>query len=123
MAALLLLIPAFLVTLVGHEAGHAAAAQTLGLPWRPTVSWRGPGVIIGNAAILLAPWQVVVTAAAGPAANLVLAAIAYRVGMSLFVLTSLEFAVVNLLPLPHSDAARMLRPGRALARARKAAHA
>lgn len=121
MAALLLLIPAVLVALVVHEAGHAAAAQTLRLPWRPTLTWHGPGVTIGNAATRLAPWQLVVTSAAGPAANLLLAAIAYQAGMPLLVLTSLEFAVVNLLPLPHSDGARMLRPRRTLTRARKAA--
>ena len=113
-ALLLVLLP---LALVIHESGHAMAALALRLPCRAVLTRYGPGVRIGSDSIRLERWQVVVTAAAGPAANIGLAALAYRFGLPLLVLANIEFAVVNLLPLPHSDGSRMLRPARALARA------
>jgi Zn-dependent protease len=121
----LLLLAGLAAVLLVHEAGHAAAATALRLPWRPVLTRRGPGVVIGRADLVLSRYQVVVTAAGGPAANLAaaFAISAAHLGLSFgFVaFLSILFALLNLLPFPHSDGARMLRPGRALARAREAA--
>lgn len=119
-SAILILIGAEGATLLAHEAGHAATAAALRLPWRPVLSWHGPGIVIGRDDLLLAPWQLVATAAGGPFANLLLCAAAFRLGQPLLILINLEFAVINLLPFPRSDGARMLHPARTLARARAA---
>lgn len=102
------LVVAMIGTVVVHEVGHAAAASLLRLPWRPTLTWHGPGIRIGSDALRLSRFQVAVTAAAGPVANLALAAIAIRSGLGLLALANIEFAVVNLLPLPRSDGRRLL---------------
>jgi Zn-dependent protease len=104
--------------LMAHEAGHAAAAHVLHLPWRIVWTWHGPGVKYGSSMIRLARWQVVVTAACGPLANIALAAITYQLGLGFFVLTNLEFIVLSFLPFLRSDGSRILRPGRAIRMAR-----
>lgn len=109
---ILVLVLTIAVTLVAHETGHALAAQLYGLPWKPTLTRHGPGVVIGSETIRLSPAQVRVTAAAGPAANLLLVAVGLRLGVPFMVLASLEFAVMNLLPFRRSDGARILYAGR-----------
>jgi stage IV sporulation protein FB len=116
-----LLFGVMLATVVVHEAGHAAAAALLRLPWRPVITWIGPGVAIGRDGLDLTRRQVVITAAAGPLANLALAAVAYGFGQPIVVMMGVLFAVTNLAPFPYSDGARMLRPGHAIARAKAAA--
>jgi hypothetical protein len=113
-------VAGLVAVLCSHEAGHVAAAIVLRLPWKPVITRRGPGIRIGRADLDLSRFQVRLTAAGGPAANLVLAFVCIRLGLGIMALMSLEFAIVNLLPLPHSDGSRILRPGRALARARAA---
>jgi len=108
----------FLATVGAHEAGHAAVSLALHLPTRLVLTRHGPGVRVGSDSVRLARWQVVVTAGAGPAANVALAAAAFRLGVPFLVLMNLECAVLNLLPFRSSDGSRMLQPGRALALAR-----
>jgi Zn-dependent protease len=105
------------VQLLAHEAGHAAVAAALRLPWRPVLTRHGPAIVVGRDDLALTRRQVVLTNAGGPLANLALCAVAYRLGLGLVVLEGLEIAALNLV-LPRSDGARMLRPGRAIARAR-----
>ena len=100
---------ALLLTVGVHERGHALVAQALGLPWKPVVTWHGPGVKIGSDAIKLTRWQIMATAAGGPLANLVLAAVAFALGMPLLALCCAEFALWNLLPFKRSDGRRILR--------------
>lgn len=88
---------------VVHELGHAAAAQLLGLPWRPVVSKRGPGIRVGRDDLRLTRAQRGITAAAGPGASLLLAACLWAIGQHLCALASIEIAVVNLVPFRHSD--------------------
>jgi hypothetical protein len=88
------------------------------LPWRPVLTRLGPGVRIGRDDVPLTRRQVVLTAAGGPLANVLLCAVAYELGQGFVVLVGLDFILFNILPLPHSDGLRMLRPGRAIARAR-----
>lgn len=101
----------FLVTVTVHEFGHAAAAEALGLPWRPTLTWHGPGIVIGNDDIELRPWQIRVTCAAGPLANALVAVAAFELGAGLLFLMCAEMTVINLLPFPRSDGRRILKAG------------
>lgn len=114
------LVAGLVAVLCIHEAGHAAAAILLRLPWAPVITRRGPGIRIGRADLDLTRWQVRITAVGGPIANIILTYVCARLGLAIIALMSLEFAVVNLLPLPHSDGSRILRPGRALAHAKAA---
>lgn len=116
-----LLIGVLLATVVVHEAGHAAVAALLRLPWRPTLTWHGPGIVIGRDDLELTRRQVALTAAGGPLANLALCVIAHTIGQPVVVGIGLLFAGMNLAPLPLSDGSRMLWPGHAIARARAAA--
>jgi hypothetical protein len=104
-------ISSFLLGMVGlvlvHEAGHAGAAQALGLPWRPTLSRRGPGVRIGSDSFRLTRRQVIATAAAGPLVSLAFGVVIWGV-LPLLALASFELALWNLV-LPHSDGARIVR--------------
>lgn len=108
---MILLLGCIIVALIVHEIGHALMALALGLDCHLVAKrWR-LGILFGDST--LRRWQVVVVAAAGPLANVVFAAIAYELGMSMLVLGNLV-AVLNLVPFPHSDGAKMLRPGRAI---------
>lgn len=110
----LALILAVIVTLAAHEAGHALAAQAWRLPWRPTLTWHGPGIRIGSDDIKLTRSQIATTCAAGPAANLLVAVVAvFVLHMPLVALLNIEFAVVNLLPFPRSDGRNILGAVRA----------
>ena len=95
----LLVVP----VLLSHEAGHALAAQLLGLRWRPVLSRRGVGVAIGCEGRRLTRFQAGVTGAGGPAASLLLVAVLWRLGFHLPALASLELCVLNLLPFKRSD--------------------
>lgn len=108
------------IALLVHEAGHAVVAIMLRLPWRPVLTRRGPGIAIGRAEIDLARWQVRTTATGGPLFNIVLALVCIQFGLAALASMNILFAIANLVPLPHSDGARMLRPGRAIARAKAA---
>ena len=99
---------ALLVTLAVHEAGHAAAATAFRLPWKPVLTRHGPGVMIGNDDIRLTRFQVAVTSAAGPLANLVLAYMAVKTGMAVLALLNIEFAYFNLIPFKRSDGHRIV---------------
>jgi hypothetical protein len=90
-----------------HEAGHAGAAQALRLPWRPTLSRRGPGVRIGSESFRLTRGQVIPTAAAGPLVSLAFG-IAIWQSHPLLALASFEMTLLNLV-LPHSDGATIVR--------------
>lgn len=118
-----LLIGAIIATVLVHEAGHAATAALLRLPWRPALVRCRPAVVIGRDDLDLTRRQVVLTAAGGPLANIVLAAVGYSLGQGLIVALGVVFALANLLPLPLSDGSRMVRPGRAIAHAKAAAAA
>lgn len=113
----IVLILAVAATLVVHEAGHALAATALRLPWRPILTRHGPAVVIGRDDLRLTRRQVVLTAAGGPLANIAVCAAAYALGQGLVVLVGLEIVVLNLLPLPRSDGSKIIRPGRAIAKA------
>jgi len=99
---------ALLVALLVHEAGHAGAALALHLPVRPTLTRHGPAMIIGSEAIRLTRLQIAITAAAGPAANFVFAAIAYAAGRGVFCAVSIEIGGFNLIPIANSDGHRII---------------
>lgn len=86
-----------------HEAAHAACARAFGLRVkRLHVSWFGVGIVRepGTAAVNA------VIAVAGPAMNLLLAALSYRVSPE-FALANLALGFSNLLPLPALDGWRV----------------
>ena len=113
------LIAALVATACLHEAGHLAIALALRLPCRPILTRYGPGARIGCANLDLTRWQVRLTAAGGPAANLALAfGVCYPLHLGLMALLNIAFAAINLLPIPRSDGTKILRPGRAIAIAR-----
>lgn len=117
MTDVLLVAVGLLVAIISHEAGHATAAAALRLPWRPVLTRSGPGVQFGAASIRLRPWQVRVTAAAGPAANLLVAYAVAWAGIAQIVVACLLLALINLVPLPRSDGSRILRPRHAIEQA------
>lgn len=108
-AAYLSLAVCLVFTLLVHELAHAAAAAAFGLPWTPTLTRHGPGVRIGSDNVRLTRAQVSWTAAAGPAANIIFAFVAFRASVPMLVLVNAEFALFNLLPFRRSDGRRILR--------------
>lgn len=99
----LLVAALLLAVVVVHELGHVTVATMLGISWMPVLTRRGPGIQIGRDDLRLSRVQRGLTAAAGPAASLLLAACLWTSGQRLPAVASLEIAVANLLPFPHSD--------------------
>ena len=83
-----------------HEAGHALAAQVLGLRWK--IYMRFP-VSLGIAA---EPSRRV--AAAGPLVSLVAGLIAFGAGWYMFSAASLILGLVSLVPVRPQDGWRMI---------------
>jgi Zn-dependent protease len=93
-----------LVAVVSHEAGHAAAAQLLGLRWHPfaRLPWKA-GIAVEVPQSGLRARDDLLVALAGPAASLALAAAALPSVAELALISGM-LAVLNLLPfLPGSD--------------------
>jgi stage IV sporulation protein FB len=108
-------IAAILIAVVVHEAGHAAAAQAVGLEWRPfaRLPWKlGIAVLAPEPGIR--PRDDLLIALAGPAASALLAALTFQVAPWLSLLSGL-LAVLNLVPLPGSDGRRAIGAARQLA--------
>lgn len=105
-----MIVVAVVAALVVHEAGHFAAARALRLPARLVLTRHGPGVAIGSDDLRLEPRQIRLTAAAGPAANVALAALASGglAPLPELALLSLVFAAANLIPLRRSDGHRLI---------------
>jgi len=102
-------IAATIITVAVHELGHAAAASMLRLPWTPILSRRGGIALkIGADGSTLTRRELALVAAGGPAANLLLAAAAFQIGIGLLVLLNL-FALLNLLPFRRFDGGLILR--------------
>lgn len=95
----------FLATVALHELSHIATALLLkvrikqvGLHWRGPYIRREPGTDMQNVAISLA----------GPGMNLLLAAATWNVNHT-FALYNLVLGAFNILPIPSSDGARVMR--------------
>ena len=88
-----------------HEAAHALAAESLGLPVRRLIfSWRGIGVVRAAGR----PWQNFLVALAGPAMSLALAFVVWP-WVPRVALGNLALAAMCLLqPNPKSDGSRAL---------------
>lgn len=109
---LLATIAATIATVVIHELGHASAASMLRLPWVPVLSRRGVAMKIGADGSTLTRRELAIVAAGGPAANLLLAATAFQLGIGILVLLNI-FALLNLLPFRRFDGGLILRGQRA----------
>lgn len=106
-----------LLALAVHEAGHFIALNRIGMvPQRVKLTLFGPRIDTGST-LSANPWYELLTAAAGPLANLFLAALVYimkgnpgfTAGFSFFFEVSLALAAINLLPAWPLDGGRMLR--------------
>jgi Zn-dependent protease len=108
-------IAVILIAIVSHEAGHAAAAQAVGLRWRPFVRlpWK-IGVVVLAPEPGIRPRDDLFIALAGPAASAMLAALTFQISPALSVLSGC-LAVLNLLPLPGTDGWRAIGAARRLA--------
>lgn len=105
---MILVIAAVVGVVVAHEAGHAAAAQMLGLPWKPVLGrWGRPGIRIGSDDRRLTRRERAITAAAGPVVSIALGVALWTVNPFVAVV-SLDLAFWNLI-LPSSDGAAVLR--------------
>jgi Zn-dependent protease len=107
-------VTAIVIAIVSHEAGHAAAAQAVGLEWRPfaRLPWK-IGVAVVAPATGIRPRDDLFIALAGPSASALLAALTFQVAPWLSLFSALV-AVLNLVPLPGSDGMRALRAARRL---------
>jgi Zn-dependent protease len=110
-------IAAIVLAIVSHEAGHAAAAQAVGLQWRPfaRLPWK-IGVVVLAPEPGIRPRDDLLIALAGPAASAMLAALAFQVSPHLSLLSGM-LAVLNLLPFPGTDGWRAIGAARRLAAA------
>lgn len=96
----------FLFSAAAHELGHVAVMRLLGIPIRGIFA-RAGGAVLRWESASVPYWQECFCAAAGPAVNVLLALVLYRVdavGCAVNVL----LAVYNLLPLRGNDGAVML---------------
>lgn len=85
--------------MIAHELGHIVTALFFRIPVKEVgISWKGPYIRRGRGI----GWPEVATCLAGPAVNLVLAILLWKVS-SWFALCNLVFAVVNVLPIRNSD--------------------
>jgi stage IV sporulation protein FB len=108
-------LAAIVIAIICHEAGHAAAAQAVGLEWRPfaRLPWKiGVAVVAPGPGIR--PRDDLVIALAGPAASALLAAFTFQVAPWLSLLSAM-LAVLNLLPFPGTDGRRAIGAARRLA--------
>ena len=108
-------LAALVIVILSHEAGHAAAAQSMGLEWRPfaRLPWKF-GVAVVVPARGLHPRDDLFIALAGPAASTALAVLTFQTWPWLSVLSGL-IATLNLIPMPGSDGLRAIRAARQLA--------
>lgn len=92
------------LTVLMHEAGHAIATLANGLRIkRVGISWKGVYIVRESGS----PAVNAQVALAGPLMNLVLALLT-AADHHHFAVLNLIFAIVNLLPLPHSDGSHAL---------------
>jgi hypothetical protein len=104
------------VAVACHEAGHAAAAQLLGLSWKPfaRLPWTA-GIAVSVPKGGLPPRDDLLVALAGPLGSFVLAAVALPLIPELGGLSAI-LGVLNLLPFLHgSDGWRAFRAARLVA--------
>ena len=108
-------IAAIVIAIISHEAGHAAAAQAIGLEWRPfaRLPWKF-GVAVVAPRLGMRPRDDLLIALAGPAASAMLAALTFQLSPWLSLFSAL-LAVLNLAPIPGSDGWRAIGAARRLA--------
>jgi Zn-dependent protease len=107
-----LIVPAILLTSLGHELGHVLASRLAGLSVRAVVLAPQGGVTIRAGSD--APAVNFFTALAGPVANAVLGAMCIWLAVELAALQLLT-AAANLAPVGAMDGHRMLQAWRAAA--------
>lgn len=96
---LLLKVAMVALAMVLHECGHLLAAARYGVRVkRLGVNWMGCCLTRERSQ----GWPEIAICVAGPAMNLLLAALFWQTS-HWFALANLSFGWVNLLPLPHSD--------------------
>lgn len=101
------LILALLIAWVVHELGHWLALRSLGLAGRLHNRWLF-GVAL-EVPLECQSWRESYVAIAGPAANLLLMAVAWRVELPQLFAANLVVAAVNLLPFLPLDGGKALR--------------
>ena len=108
-------IAVIIIAIVSHEAGHAAAAQAVGLQWRPFVRlpWKIGVVVVAPDPGIRARDDLFI-ALSGPAASAMLAALTFEISPTLSLLSAC-LAVLNLLPFPGTDGWRAIGAARRLA--------
>ncbi len=90
-----------------HEAGHLAAMLIFGsVPRKLELGYFGMKIVTGSR--LLSPQKEIITAAAGPAVNILLAAVLLLIKKEEWAIISLALALFNLLPVPMLDGGRIL---------------
>jgi Zn-dependent protease len=101
-----------LICMLAHEFGHIIVASYYRVPIKK-IGFNWTGMYIQRARS--SGWPEVSTCLAGAAANLTLAIVFWNVD-SWFALCNLMFALVNVLPIPHSDGTHALQAVRAMQR-------
>jgi membrane-associated protease RseP (regulator of RpoE activity) len=99
-----------LVCMLAHELGHVTVARYYHVPVRK-LGFNWTGMYIQRARS--SGWAEVSICLAGAAMNMTLALLFWNVNYW-FALCNLIFAVVNILPIPHSDGTHALQAVRAM---------
>ena len=103
-----------LAGLAAHESAHIVTAYMFGLRVkRAGITWRGPYIVREQGDSVTN----IVVSAAGPVANLAIAAFAWH-SFAWFAIANFVLGASNLLPLPSADGGRILRELRSLKRDR-----
>ena len=101
-----------LVGLAVHEAAHVVTARIFGLRVkRAGITWRGPYIVREQGDSVTN----IIVSAAGPVANLLLAAITWH-SSGWFAIANFVLGASNLLPLRGADGGRILRELKTLRR-------
>ncbi len=105
----MILLAAFVGAVAVHEVGHWSAARILGYPARIVVRWLGPGTMWGSDDVISPDRHRLAVAAAGPGANILVAAAAFAAGFPMVALVSLAVGLPQLVPVGPSDGTNILR--------------
>jgi Zn-dependent protease len=93
---------AFVLAILGHEAGHVAVAKNFGYRWKLILNWKKIAIRILNSENLTDKHNILI-ALAGPVASSIMASIGFLIGWDSFMWLNIFFGITSLFPIKGLD--------------------